>query len=135
MMLHINNTTTIRDLQEDFSKAYPFLKLDFFNQPHAWGELSNDAVRYNGNFKLSEIEKMPFHQSSIEIHPWTKVGELEQQFKNRFGLYIQVGRRLGDRWILTAGTDDLNIDEQNEIGKNSVLYHSENLWIEREALL
>jgi hypothetical protein len=135
MMLHINNTTTIRDLQEDFSKAYPFLKIDFFNQPHGWGEMNSQAIRYNGNFRLIDIEKIQFHHSAIEIHPWTKVGELEQTFKDRIGLYVQVSRRLGDEWIQTAGTDDLNIDEQNEIGKKSNLSHSGNLWIEREPFL
>jgi hypothetical protein len=41
--------------------------------------------------------------------------------KEQFGLFTQIYRRNGYSWVETAGTDELSLDELNEIGKKSVL--------------
>ena len=40
MKLHIEDKRTLAEIQEEFNKAFPFLKLEFFKKPHAEGELS-----------------------------------------------------------------------------------------------
>jgi hypothetical protein len=64
-----------------------------------------------------------------------KAGQVEEQMKEQFGLFTQIYRRNGYSWVETAGTDELSLDELNEIGKKSVLNYRNNLWIEREILL
>ena len=52
----------------------------------------------------------------IEIHFWQKVGLIEKIFKNKFGLFVQVFRQHGDKWIQSVGTDELTLEQQNEAG-------------------
>ena len=135
MIFQINDTVHIRDLQSVFAHAYPYLRIDFFDRPHGWGEGSRNAHQYHPDFRLSLIEGRHVEQGIIEFQPWTKVGALEQLFQELLGVFVQVSRRNGETWIQTAGTDDLNLDEQNEIGRRSMEQAHENLWIEREAPL
>lgn len=34
MIIHINDQKTIADIQEKFQVFFPFLKIEFFDQPH-----------------------------------------------------------------------------------------------------
>ena len=117
MNIIITETTTISEAQKMFHQAYPFLKLEFSDKPHAEGAPTLNGHWYDPVFRLRTISKRP-HDAVINIHPWIRTGELEQQFLNEFGLYPQVFRREGERWIQTAGTDIFTLDEQNCIGKN-----------------
>ena len=45
------------------------------------------------------------------------VNELEQQFKSRFGLNIQVFRKHCKTWIETTVTDNWTLVKQNEEGR------------------
>jgi hypothetical protein len=134
MIVEINNETTIRDVQEVFSTAYPFLKLEFFDKPHSWGEHCVNAHCYDPGFKLFTIEKRAKAPKFIRLSPWEKTGTLEEEFKDLFGLYAQVYRRFGNKWVQTAGTDDLSLSEQDEIGKKSVEHYMDS-HIESRSLL
>lgn len=103
--------------------------------PHNWGETTRKAHRYSPGFKISAIEQKKHAPNIIHFQSWMKTGQIEEQMKEHFGLFTQVYRRNGYEWIETAGTDVLSLDEQNEIGKKSVLNYHNNLWIEREVLL
>lgn len=54
------------------------------------------------------------NKGSLEIHPYTTVMDLEQEFQDSFGLSIQVFRKSGDVWIETTVTDDWTLAKQNE---------------------
>jgi len=81
------------------------------------------------------IERKKHSPGIIHFQPWMKTGQIEEQMKEQFGLFTQIYRRNGYEWIESAGTDELSLDEQNDIGKKSVLNYHHNLWIEREVLL
>lgn len=134
MILNLTQKTKIRQLQECFSVSFPYLKLEFFDKPHGWGEKSSEAHCYDPSYRLSTVCTGYFEEGEIVAKPWAKAGEIESFLSERFGLYSQVYRRNGSGWIQTAGTDDLTLFEQNEIGKESVTEHHENLWIEREVI-
>src|SRR6476620_10023967 len=135
MTVEINKISCIKDIQKAFCKAYPYLKIEFFDMPHNWGETTRKAHRYASGFKLSMIERKKHSPGIIHFQPWMKTGQIEEQMKEQFGLFTQIYRRNGYEWIESAGTDELSLDEQNEIGKKSVLNYHNNLWIEREVLL
>ena len=130
MTLYINSHTRLREIQENFQEAYPMLKLEFFDQPHSWGEGSSRAHRYASSFRIQDILHRNFTNALITIKAWHKAGEVEAAFAQH-QLYVQVYRRYHDGWIQTAGTDDLTLFEQNEIGKKSAAEQHDNLWIER----
>ena len=71
------------------------------------------------------------------IHSWHKVGDIEQKLRKLYSLNIQIFYHQGDRWIQTAGTDDITLSEQNEVGRKvteNMLHGRENP-IEREKRL
>ena len=48
---------------------------------------------------------------------------MEQDFRNSYGLNVQIFRHHGDKWIQTMGKDELTLEEQNEIGRNATEGH------------
>ena len=134
MIINITNRTTIKDVQKKFSVAYPFLKIEFFDKQHDEGERTKNGHLYDPVFKVLAIAKKP-EAGWITVHPWQKTGFLEETFKDRFGLFPQVFRREGDRWIETAGTDVFTLEEQNNIGRRLVDQKRRFSWRERDLLL
>lgn len=118
MIIEINDAKTLASVNEAFSEYYPFLGIAFFGSPHHWQESSSQKQRLPYDKKIGEIRKHHL-PGVIEIHSWQKTGTVEQEFRRRFGLNIQVLRRHGDSWVQTAGTDELTLEEQNEIGRNA----------------
>jgi len=116
MIIEIHDTKTIEDIRDKFNTFFPFLKIEFFEHPHHWYEDSLDKTPYSIDKKIGEIRKQHAH-GELEIHSWNKTGDMEQTFRKKFGLHVQVFRMEGNNWIQTAGTDKLDLAEQNEIGK------------------
>ncbi len=134
MKIKINNSTTVNDVQQQFQKAYPYLKIEFADKSHEFGETTKTKHWYDKSFKLSAISKK-LNADTIGVQGWKKTGDVEEEFKTKFLLFPQIYRREGSQWIQTAGTDVFTLDEQNEIGKKSMENPSDNLWIEREKIL
>ena len=118
MIIEIHDIKTVADIQDKFNTFFPFLKIEFYEHPHHWYEDSLEKDAYPKDKKIEEIRKKHPH-GDLEIHSWNKTGDLEQTFRKKFGLNVQVLRMEGDTWIQTAGTDKLDLAEQNEIGKKA----------------
>jgi len=134
MIINITHKTTVKDVQRKFGAAYPFLKIEFSDKPHKEGELVIKGYWYDGSFKLLSLAKKP-EEGWIVVHPWQKTGQIEETFNNRFGLYPQIFRREVTKWIETAGTDVLSLEEQNTIGRKMVDKYRQQGWRERKLLL
>lgn len=136
MTLEINDTKTIENICNQFSDYYPFLRIEFYNKPHKYGEASFDQHLLPHNKVINEIRKQ--HKNGVlKIHPWHKTGAVEQKFKKLYDLHVQIFRRQGDRWIQTAGTDELSLKEQNKIAFNAAqeILHGRDHPFEREKPL
>lgn len=120
MIIEITDKATIADVQDKFSTIFPFLKIEFFEQPHHWYEESPVEKAYPAAKTLGEIRKQHPH-GRLEFSSWYSTGEVEQAFRKKFNLNVQVFRLQGNSWIQTVGTDKLSLKEQNEIGRNATL--------------
>ena len=92
MVLEIDDSRRLSEIADLFSAYYPFLKLEFSKHPHQWQEESdlNDIVPQNT--LIGNVRSM--HKSTtVDIYFWNKVGTIEQTFKNRAGLNVQIFRR------------------------------------------
>lgn len=113
MFIQVEDSLTLAQVQDKFSTRYPYLKLEFFRQPHSLHGgsrkehmIANDTLIRNCRTK---------HQAgSLEIHPTDTVAHVEQTFQDAFGLYVQVFRKSGTIWIETTVTDDWTLEKQNE---------------------
>jgi hypothetical protein len=134
MNIHIAETTTIREIQKIFQNSFPYLKIEFSDKSHEFGEPTNHGHWYDPCFRLLDIA----HKKDggyIQINPWNSTGATEQDFADLFGVYPQIFRMDKGHWIETAGTDIISLYEQNEIGKQNFTSKPLVLWVERECLL
>ena len=116
MKIEINDNRKIFAIQKEFNSTFPYLKLEFFSRPHTTGGPSSKKfVTHNSK---SLLECRTIHTSgTVTITPSMTVSELEQHFKDVFGLNVQVFRRSGKTWLETTATDSWTLQEQNTQGK------------------
>ncbi len=135
MIIVVHPNKLLSEIASDFNKFFPFLKIEFFKNPHAWLETSKTEDAISPNQKISDATKIN-KDVFIEIHYWQKTGTIEQVFKNKLDLSIQIFRRQGEHWIQTNGTDILTLEEQNQIGKmfseDSYHLYNNNFFLEKK---
>jgi hypothetical protein len=110
MLLQIDDTQTIGQLQEAFSGTFPQLRLAFYRTSHEWEELTDDSQFIPSTNIIGAIRKK--HQAGLmEIKRSHKVGDVERRFQGRFGLNVQIFFRGVRQWIQTGKSDNLTIEE------------------------
>lgn len=134
MKIVIYETTTVNDIQQRFSTAYPFLSIRFCNKPHGEGEDSRKATWHKGGLHLRDLTEKSL-DNTVSIEPTFTTGAVEQAFESAFGLHAQIFRKEGERWVETAGTDSLTLDEQNEIGRVAAEEQQGAVWGDRAKRL
>ena len=118
MEIKLLRNVTIRELKKVFAKKFPFLKLEFFKEPHQAAEGSGNRLKISEQSFLSEISSMR-KEGVFSFKPSVTVAEFEQGIQKEFGLPVQVFRRSGDVWIETIQTDDVSLAKQNSMGETS----------------
>ncbi len=119
MFLYISKDKTIHEVQQYFTRKYPFLKLEFYKQ-----ENTDPAFIVKKHLSHSITLKAAGLKDNglIDIHNDLTVGELEKKFLNKFGLNVQVSRKSGTLWLETTMTDKWTLQKQNEHGREITLY-------------
>ena len=133
MKLQINKSTTITEIQTEFSKLFPFLKIEFFTRPReANGSLWSKYMVFNHNKTMDEIGQIKTDKNAIEITSLTTVNDFEQQLQDEFGLSVQVFRKSMGSWIATTESDSWTFAVQNEKGKEAATNIAEMLYVGRD---
>jgi len=117
MNIEINSQRIIAEVQKTFNEAFPYLKIEFFTQPHLKGKATSNDFLVSNLMRLGEFGNTD-KSGSIEVIGSMKVSALEKILSDRFGLYAQVLRRSGKIWLETTATDDWTLDTQNEEGRD-----------------
>lgn len=115
----IKDDMTISDLQRAFNERFPYLRLEFYTEPHAPGKGSPATKQIPADKKIGDV-RLIHTEGGFQIDPKMKVAALEKLFAEKYGLYVQVFRRSGSLWLQTTATDDWTLEEQNERGRESV---------------
>jgi hypothetical protein len=117
MLIEIDDSKTIADIQDRFSLCFPYLKIEFYNKPHHWEESTAAKYLIDPATFIRDIRKK--HAPGIvEIKSWHKTGDVEQLFKKLFGLNAQIFRLEDNRWKQSAESDNLTLAMQTEIAMN-----------------
>jgi len=117
MKIAINDRRKISAIQNDFNEMFPYLRLEFFSKPHEAGGASPKKMMKHPSKTLGECRTI--HKSgSISITPRMTVSNLEQNFRDVYGLSVQVFRRSGKAWLETTVTDGWTLEEQNSQGED-----------------
>lgn len=118
MHIEINDNITLRSIQEVFSDYYPYLQIEFYKKPHKIYQASRESDLIFPGKTVGEIKQT--HVSGLlEINPLNTIADIENEFKFRFGLSVQVLRKDKDKFIQTTGMDDFTLKELNELARNS----------------
>ena len=117
-MLHITRNRLIDDVQQDFNRHYPFLKIEFYEKPGSIkGSLKFDTwispSKNDGQVRRNHIEGV------LEIKSWYTVGKVEKEFSDKFGLNVQVFREENGGWVQTGKTDKFTLREQQEMTRHA----------------
>lgn len=114
----ITDEKRLVDIQREFSQKFPYLKLEFYTQPHAAGAGSSNKVQLPALSKIGDVRKV-HNAGDLSINGHFKVKNLEQLFYQQYGLNVQVFRRSGDIWLQTTSTDEWTLTEQNQKGSRA----------------
>jgi hypothetical protein len=116
MKIAINDQRKIFAIQEEFSKVFPYLKISFYAKPHnAKGTQSHKLVK-EPSTTLGEC-RTSHNSGEITISPTMTVTELEQRFRDVYGLGIQLFRKSGNMWLETSMTEAWTLEDQNKQGE------------------
>ena len=110
MLLYISDNNAVSDIKDKFNECFPHLKIEFYNKRHKWKHASPESQRIKEDVKIGEIRKK-HNIGVLEIKSWDKTGEVEQQFKESFGLYAQIFRFENNDWIQSVKSDKLTLAE------------------------
>ncbi|SEW45214.1 hypothetical protein SAMN05428988_5975 [Chitinophaga sp. YR573] len=116
MEIYISEEAIISNIQSDFRKAYPFLNLEFYRQPHEVGERCCAEDKLSPDTPIDDIRMM--HTFGwIDISKQRTAAEVEYDFKHQLGLSVQVMRKSGKMWIQTTKTDHWTLQQLSEEAK------------------
>jgi hypothetical protein len=114
MKININESRKLFELQQEFNTCFPYLKIEFFHSPHGSEEGSPKRLIRNPGRSIKECTD---RSGEMIITADMSVGELEQKFREQFGLFAQVFRHSGKVWLETTLTDSWTLAEQNSQGQ------------------
>lgn len=113
MKITINDHRKIFAIQEEFNTAFPNLKLEFYVKPHQSGGSSEKEFIKHSSKTLGECRTI-HEDGNITITPNMTVMNLEENFRNIYGLGVQVLKKAGNAWIETTETSGLTLEEENK---------------------
>lgn len=118
MILHIDQQKSLSNIKEEFESNFPGLKIEFVRHAHKEmeGSSRSEIIRLDLNVKeLTNGHSL----SNLEISSSMRVSEVEQLFREKMGLHIQIFRKTGKNWIETVHTDSWTLNHQMEISAES----------------
>lgn len=111
--LTFSPTATIKEIQQEFGKAFKWLKIEFYSLPHSTSDKKVSKNMYPSSKTLIDIGyRLP--SLTIEVDNGMSVKQLEDTIQKKTGLYCQVFRKSGKIWLETSATDNWTLGEQNE---------------------
>ena len=117
--MKIDPNLSIEEVIAQFSEKYPGLKLELYSQEHEEGQGSSLATTLDHSMKLGDVNPA-IESADLDLDPQMTVAELENSFKDVYGLNVQVFRRSNNLWLQTSTTDSWTLEVQNRKGLHSV---------------
>ncbi|HEU4716568.1 MAG TPA: hypothetical protein VFU15_01990 [Bacteroidia bacterium] len=114
MKMAIHDALTTGEIRKDFSARFPFLRIEFFRsgtgKKYSPSERISDGETVIGTFRKKHVD------GALVIDAGETVSELEKNFREQFGLNVQVMRRAGNTWLMTTSTDTMPLENLDELG-------------------
>jgi hypothetical protein len=116
MEIFISDMKTLCEVQAEFNKEFPYLKIEFFQAPYIKNRALPRSKMFDNNRKISASRRI-HTEGKLKFDTNETVADLEQAFWDKFGLSVQVFRKSGTLWIETSLTDSWTLERQNKEGR------------------
>lgn len=111
-MIQINDSRKVYTIQNEFSKLFPNLKIEFYSKPHKSGGAPSRRMVKSSSKTIGEC-RTEHNDGEMTISPNMTISELESYFANSYGLGIKVTAKEGKSWIEPKNINKLSLNEQN----------------------
>lgn len=115
MKLHIQKNDLLSNVQKEFGRLFPYLRISFYRFPHKDGKLSPKDESLGQFTPIGQLVTWS-GDKVIEVNNETTISQFESALE-QIGLFVQVFRKSGRVWIETSYTDDWSLQKQNEEGE------------------
>ena len=113
MLLVVDDSMTVGELEDRFSECFPYLKIHFYSKAHKRFEPTDTRFQYQATMRVGDIRK-DFYNKVLEIKSWFTVAKVEHDLKELCGLNAQVFRQLHTgETVQTTLSDNLTLQEQS----------------------
>ncbi|ANE49938.1 hypothetical protein [Flavisolibacter tropicus] len=119
MILHIDDSMTIAEIQEKFEKSFPALKIEFYKKPHHFKESSPAEQLIDPNTVIASIHKT-HDPGNLIIFSTDSAGHIENEFKKLFGLNVQIFQKVNGAWIQTNNTDNNSLKNLSDLSSGLI---------------
>jgi hypothetical protein len=116
MKIIITDRRKIFAIQREFNEMFPFLKLEFHARASKTNVAASLKIVKESSKTLGECRTI-HNMGVLTITPAMSVKDLEQHFRDVYGLSVQILRKSGKVWLGTTVTDNWTLKEQNEQGE------------------
>lgn len=116
-ILYIRPEETLKQVQTEFTNAYPFLKLEFFRNGNVRKARYPRHLLLPASMQIKDASFLTLKPGELLIAGNIKVRDLEVAMFEDFGLAVEVFRKSANIWLETTITDDWSLKQQNEHGK------------------
>lgn len=117
--MKITTLSKLIDIKKAFSSHYPGLKIEFFIDKNKDGNLTADEKYTNAESLLSEISSHT--HNTLDMSQYTTASDLENAFKENFGVMVQVFRKSGSSWLMTSASDSIALSELSKQAVQSTM--------------
>lgn len=118
MLLYINDNKTVQDLQDRFSKCFPYLKLQFYKEADNTLKEGDKSNLIRPDMFIGDI-RTKSRSGILEIKSWDKTSKVKNELKDLFGLNVQIFRMYADQWIPATYSHELTLQQQTELARTS----------------
>ena len=115
MQITIHNHRKLVEIQEEFSKEFPCLKLHFFRKPNKHDEPSVNKLLVADSSKTIGQCRATDSAGTLSIEPHHTVADMKRNFQKNFGLDVQVYRKVGDNEWLETVPDIWSLEKHNTL--------------------
>ena len=116
MEIIITDNKYIKEIQEEFQRRFPYLKIEFFRNATQKGSSTPKSQIIPGKMAIGMVRHTHV-EGALNIDGSRSVEEIENDFQNKFGLSVEIFRKSGNMWIETTLTHHWSLLRQNFEGQ------------------
>lgn len=121
MILQVDDTMTVEEIQDRFNECFPFLKIEFYSKAHKKFQPSDKRFLVSKKMRISDIRKSHYN-GVLEIKSWQTIAKVEKELKDVFGLNAQIFRHDAvSGWVQTSLSDELTLSQQSQFATDPLL--------------